>query len=172
MNGPVGDRLLEIGEIKAVYGIKGWVKIFSYTRPIEQIFVYPKWFIGTAGNWQQIELEDSRQRSNSGLIAKFKNIDDRTLAQSFAGKNIAIEKTELTELESGEYYWSQLIGLQVINLKSETLGEVIEMIETGANDVLVVKNEQGQQLIPYDKSIVQEVRIDSQQILVDWEIDY
>ncbi len=172
MDGPVSDRLIEIGEIKAAYGIKGWVKVFSYSRPTEQIFKYSSWFIGNADNWQLFEVENSKHRSNGGLIAKLKNIDDRTAAQFLIGKEIAIDKTELEELGDGEYYWSQLIGLEVINLKSEKLGEVIEIIETGAHDVLLVKNELTEQLIPYDKSIVLEVKLESQQMLVDWEADY
>ena len=173
MTGPVdSDRLLEIGEIKAAYGIKGWVKVFSHTRPIEQIFTYSTWYVGDGENWQKMELEDSRQRSNNGLVAKLKNITDRDSALSLAGKKIAIDKTKMAELEDGDYYWSQLLGLEVINLKSEKLGQVVEILETGANDVLVVKNEQTERLIPYAKSIVVKVRIEPGQILVDWEKDY
>ncbi len=173
MTGPEdSDRLLEIGEIKAAYGIKGWVKIFSHTRPVEQIFTYSIWHVGNSGNWQKMELQDSQQRSNHGLVAKLKNINDRDAAVSLAGNKIAIDKIVLAALEDGEYYWSQLIGLEVINLKSEKLGRIVEILETGANDVLVVKNEQTERLIPYAESIVHQVRMDSGQMLVDWETDY
>jgi len=172
MNGPGSDRLIEIGEIKAAYGIKGWVKIFSYSRPIEQIFNYSNWYVGSDNSWQRIEIEDSNYRSNKGLIAKLKNIDDRNAAQSLIDTKIAIDKDELEQLEDGDFYWSQLIGLNVINTKSEELGTVVEMLETGAHDVLVVENELVQRLIPYDKSIVLEVKLESGQMLVDWETDY
>ncbi len=173
MNGPDNsDRLLEIGEIKAAFGVKGWVKVFSHCRPSEQIFSYPIWHIGSAGQWRKIELQAHQQRPNGGLIAKLSNIDDRDAALFLAGQKVAIEKAELAELKDGEYYWSQLIGLEVITQKSEKLGTVIDLMETGANDVLVVKNQLTEQLIPYAGSVVLEVDIEAGRMLVDWEADY
>ena len=165
---------LEVGEIKAVYGIKGWVKVFSYTRPIEQIFRYKSWLVGE--NADECQLEDSSQRSNSGLIAKIKGVDDRTAALTLIGKTIAIYQSELPELEN-EYYWSQIIGLDVFNNKGEQLGQVTQMIETGVNDVMVVatgdnESKDNERLIPYAESVVQRVELDAKRIIVDWDIDY
>ena len=167
-------QLIEIGEIKAVYGVKGWVKVFSYTRPIEQIFSYKSWLIGQ--NADKCQLEDSNQRSNSGLIAKIKGIDDRTAAVTLIGKTIAIYQSELPELDN-EFYWSQLIGLEVFNSNGERLGQVAQMIETGANDVMVVKTDEieskdDERLIPYAQSVVLSVELDDNRIIVDWETDY
>lgn len=167
-------QLLEVGEIKAVYGIKGWVKVFSYTRPIEQIFEYKSWLIGE--NTDECQIEECNQRSNSGLIAKIKGVDDRTAALTLIGKTIAIYQSELPELEN-EYYWSQIIGLDVFNNKGETLGKVTQMIETGANDVMVVatvdiESKDNERLIPYAESVVESVELEARRIIVDWEIDY
>jgi 16S rRNA processing protein RimM len=163
------DQLLDVGEIKAAYGVKGWVKVFSYTRPIEQIFSYKCWLIGK--NADVYQLEDYDQRSNSGLIAKMKGIDDRTAALTLAGKSIAIYQSEVAVLD-GEYYWSQIIGLNVFNCKGERLGHVSQMMETGANDVMVVITDNSELLIPYAESIVQHVELEAGRIVVDWETDY
>ena len=165
-------RIIEVGQIKAVYGVKGWVKLFSFTRPIEQIFDYQSWRLKHGSNWIDVEVEQTKQRSNSGLIAKIKGIDSREQAQTLTGKMIAVAESELKPLDEGEYYWSQLIGLQVVNTQDEILGEVTELLETGANDVLVVKNGDNEQLIPYASSIVLNVDIETQQLTVDWEADF
>ena len=163
------NQRIDIGEIKAAYGIKGWVKIFSYTRPIEQIFTYKGWLIGEQAT--ECQLEDCDKRSNNGLIAKIKGIDDRTAALSLTDKTIAVYQSEFEVLDEG-YYWSQLIGLNVSNRKGEHLGQVRQMIETGANDVMVVKAEDIERLIPYADSIVLKVELETGQIIVDWETDY
>ena len=163
------DQRIEIGEIKAAYGVKGWVKVFSYTQPIEQIFSYKCWLIGK--NADPYEIVDCNQRSNSGLIAKIEGIDDRTAALTMAGKSITIHQSELAELGE-EYYWSQIIGLNVFNSKGEFFGRVSQMIETGANDVMVVLTDDNEQLIPYAESIVEIVDLESGRIVVEWEKDY
>ncbi len=163
------DQRIEIGEIKAAYGVKGWVKVFSYTRPIEQIFSYKCWLLGE--NADEYQLENYDQRTNSGLIAKIKAIDNRSEALTLSGKSIAIYKSELAELDEG-YYWSQIIGLDVFNLKGERLGQITQMIETGANDVMVVKSGNKERLIPYAEIIVQSVVLEDGRMVVDWEPDY
>ena len=163
-------RQIEIGEIKAAFGVKGWVKIFSFTRPIENIFEYKHWFIGNSANY--IEVEDSQVRPNKGLIAKLKGIEDRNQAQMLIGSVICVNEDSFSPLQQGEFYWSQLIGLDVVNKADDHLGQVVQMIETGANDVLVVKDDQTQRLIPYAKSVVVKVSIENHLIVVDWEPDY
>lgn len=160
---------IDIGEIKAAYGIRGWVKVFSYTRPVEQIFSYKRWLIGSP--CQVCKLEAFERRVNNGLIAKIEGINDRTAAASLSGKTISIDQSELAELD-GEYYWSQIIGLSVFNTKGEHLGQVKEMAETGANDVMVLVTGKGEHLIPYARSIVQRVEPEDGRIIVDWEKDY
>ena len=166
----MAERLIELGEIKAAFGIKGWLKIFSYTRPIEQIFEYSNWLIGDQAEAWQIQATDTR--SNNGLIVKLKGVDDRNAAQSLIGKPILVAESELAELADDEYYWSQLIGLKVINSNSEYLGQVTGLIETGANDVLVLEDGNTERLIPYADSIVIKVDINDQTILVEWEKEY
>ena len=161
--------LVEIGEVKAAHGVKGWVKVFSYTRPIEQIFSYKNWIIGHQAD--EYQLEQCDKRPNKGLIAKIQGINDRDDALSLMGKSISVKRSELAELD-GEYYWSQLIGLKVFNLKDELLGTVSSMLETGANDVMVVTTRDSEQLIPYAESIVRSVELDAARLVVDWEKDY
>lgn len=160
---------VEVGEVKAAFGVKGWVKVFSYTRPAEQIFSYRGWLLGKEG--VKCRLEDYDQRSNGGLIAKIEGIDDRTTASMLAGKAIAIHQSELAVLEEG-YYWSEIIGLDVFSSSGEPLGQVTQMIETGANDVMVVRIADDEHLIPYADSIVQNVELEAGRIIVEWQSDY
>lgn len=162
-------RLIELGEIMAAWGIKGWIKLYSWTRPIEQIFNYSHWLVGNGSSWQRIEIESTAQRANNGLVAKLAGVDDRDAAISLNGKTIAIYESELPGLNAGEYYWSQLIGLDVVDLDDAKLGTVSEMHETGANDVLVVKHQQGVDLIPYGAPVIHRVDLENGRIVVDWQ---
>ena len=161
---------ITLGEIVGVFGVKGWVKVFSETRPRQQIFKYSPWIIKLNGTISEVEVLDGRQQGK-GLIASLKGYADCDAARQLIGAEILIAQDNLPATGIDEYYWSQLTGLSVINLQGTELGEVVNLFETGANDVLVVKGEK-ERLIPFTKFAVLEVDLDSKNIIVDWDADF
>ncbi|NVK21146.1 MAG: ribosome maturation factor RimM [Kangiellaceae bacterium] len=162
-----------IGKINGASGIKGWVKVFSNTDPRENILNYKPWFLKLNGQWQEVTITNGREQGKT-IVAHIKGVDERNLAETYIGAEIAINKSQLPVLDEGDYYWSDLIGLKVVNLSEQELGQVKKLMETGANDVLVVKTASKEELlIPYvlDYSIIK-VDLTAGQITVDWELDY
>ncbi|MEM7304190.1 MAG: ribosome maturation factor RimM [Pseudomonadota bacterium] len=165
-----------MGHISGLFGVKGWLKIFSYTRPRLQIVDYKLWYlVSDAENmaFKQVALLDGRAHKE-GVIAKLADIDDRDTAAALLGMEIWVDENELSSLNEGEYYWYQLVGLQVINTDNFAFGTVTELLETGANDVLVVHDDKSNEyLIPYIKGrVIKSVDLDKKNIVVDWEKDY
>ena len=182
MNEPVptaaGDMLV-VGKITGCYGIKGWVKIHPYTEPPENFLGFGNWMLKRRGGLEPIEFDVGR-RQGRGLVAHIAGVDDRTLAESYKGLEIAVRGDSLPQLEPGDYYWSQLQGLQVWCQDGDDkvlLGTVDYLIETGANDVLVVKASAGsiderERLIPYLLGdTVTRVDLEEAVIEVDWFLD-
>jgi len=174
------SNLVNVGRITAVYGIKGWVKVHSYTEPQDNLFEYQPWFIKTKHGVKQIEIDEARPHGDS-YVAHIVGVDDRDLAASYTAADIAVERDLLPELEDGEYYWNQLEGLVVLSSftgEPQRLGVVSKILETGANDVLVVKGDvqsvdQRERLIPYvPEQFVLNVDLDRGEILVDWDPEF
>lgn len=168
-----GDRIV-VGKITGAYGVKGWVKVFSWTEPRENITCYSPWFMqGPDAGWQQVKLE-SGKRHGKTVVAKLEGIDDRDAAMLLTGREIAIDESQVAPLGDDEFYWRELIGLRVTNPQGDELGVVKELMETGANDVLVVQAEDGRQrLIPYALGYtVLAVDLVDQLIEVDWDLDW
>jgi 16S rRNA processing protein RimM len=152
--------------------VQGWVRIFSYTRPRENIIAYQPWFIKSGeGNWTEQTLANGR-RHGKGVIAQLTDCTDRDAAHALIGNEIAVQREQLPEAAVGEYYWSDLIGLQVINTQDEKLGTVDHLLETGANDVLVLKGDQ-ERLIPFVmEQVVLQVDLEKGVIRVDWDKEF
>lgn len=176
--GPSGD-LIVAGKITGCYGTRGWVKIHSYTEPPENFLVFGEWLLRRRGVLEPIEF-DAGKRHGKGLVAHIAGVDDRTLAESFRGLEVVVKAEGLPALEKGEYYWRQLQGLQVWCREGGTrvlLGTVDYLIETGANDVLVVKAspdsvDDRERLIPYlVDDVVTRVDLDAGVIEVEWFLD-
>lgn len=174
---PAVDReALLVGRITTPWGLNGWVKVFSYTDPIEQIFSYSPWQLSKEGQ-QTLNIEGSKVHGKH-LVVRLEGIDDRNEAEALAGAEIWISTAQLPELEEGEYYWHQLEGLTVINADGEVLGDVGHLTETGANDVLVVQPtgdsiDERERLIPYvEDNVVSQVDLESRRILVSWDADF
>ncbi|MEQ4581980.1 MAG: ribosome maturation factor RimM [Pantoea agglomerans] len=164
-----------LGKMGAAYGIRGWLKVFSSTEDAESIFNYQPWFIQRAGKWQQVEL-DGWKHHNQDLIIKVKGIEDRDAAAQLTNCEIQVDSTQLPSLEEGDYYWKDLMGCQVVNLEGYEMGKVIDMMETGSNDVLVVKANlkdafgAQERLIPFlDEQVIRKVDLSTGIIEVDWD---
>jgi 16S rRNA processing protein RimM len=127
-----------LGKMGSTYGIRGWLRVFSSTENAESIFDYQPWFIQRSGQWQLVELEDWKRHSQD-LIIKVKGIDDRDAANLLTNCEIQIDSVQLPPLEGDDYYWKDLMGCQVITTSGYELGKVVDMMETGSNDVMVVR---------------------------------
>lgn len=162
---------IAVGKINGFQGLKGYVKIFSETRPRDAIFGYDHLFVFRNNAWQKLEVEDATYAGKS-LVIKFKGFIDRTAIEPYYGLELFIDKSQLEVLEEGEYYWADLMGLTVKNAQGFVFGEVTEFLETGANDVMVVKKNGQDCLIPFTVGhAVIEVNLDAKEILVDWDED-
>ncbi|MGJ8694270.1 MAG: ribosome maturation factor RimM [Thalassotalea sp.] len=166
---------LTLGKVGAVYGIKGWLKIHSFTDIPDAIFDYAPWSIKLGENTQSLTVTDWRKHNN-GLIAKVAGIEDRDQAQRLVGFEISVSSEDLPALPEGDFYWKDLIGMQVVTSNGYSLGVVSDLMETGANDVLVVKANfndgfgKKERLIPYlMDQVVIAVSPENKQIEVDWD---
>jgi 16S rRNA processing protein RimM len=160
-----------IGRFGAVYGVQGWLRVQSFTEPAGNLFSYQNWHIQNAQKqWQPLALENTKAHGK-GYVAKIKGCNDRDLAKAYTNKEIAILKTELPDLGSDEYYWSDLVGCDVTNLQNESLGTVTQVFDTTSNDVFVVEGEL-RQLIPHTATAVQSIDIKTKKIIVDWDKDF
>lgn len=168
------SALIYLGRINGVHGVRGWVKIHSDCRPREAIFNYTK-FVAKRGERSQTELVllDGRTQGK-GLVAKFKDIDDRDSAYALNGLELHIPRSALPAPEDDEYYWADLIGLEVISQDGEHFGIVHSIFETGANDVLVVRDDTGAEtLIPFAApQYITMVDFEQRQIIVDWQLEW
>jgi 16S rRNA processing protein RimM len=175
------EDYLIVGRIGAPYGVRGWVKVFSHTEYPENLLDYDPWYLSgprsaktDAPNWRRCVVEEAKTHGK-GIIAKLAGYDDRDAATLLRGVDIAIRKEQLPPPKEGEYYWVDLVGLEVENLAGESFGKVDHLLETGANDVLVVKGgpDEPDMLIPYVMDVfIKEVDLDAGVIRVDWEADY
>lgn len=176
MTTPDQNALMRIATLKKPYGIKGWLWVFSDTEDRSAIFGMSPWYMKTATGFKPLTVTDWRQQG-SGLVASFKEIPDRNVAETMNGTTIWVPKDCLPTLADDEYYWSDLIGLKVVNEQQECLGVIKSLFETGANDVMVVvPNAQSidneERLIPWHNRVVLNVALDEGVMLVAWEKDY
>ena len=166
-------QYIPIGKVVGFFGIAGWVKIHSYTLPRENITEYSPWHLTSNKEICRSPTLESVRKQGSGMVAKFLGINDRTAAAAFLGCEITVEETQFKHLLQGEYYWFQLVDLTVVSLEGHILGGVKRLIETGANDVLVVEGEGRRYLIPYVNDIyIKEVDLEKMQIKVDWGVEW
>lgn len=164
-------RRIIIGHINGVFGTRGWLKAYSYTRPRENLLNYAPLLLNIDGHWQAMSV-NAAQRHHGGLILCLDGINDRDAAAKLVRAEIAIERSQLPAAAPHEYYWSDLIGLKVLNLAGDHLGELVEMLETGANDVMRVHGED-EYLIPFVTDIyVVAVDLSAGSLTVDWQPDF
>lgn len=165
---PDAAELIVVGRIAGVHGVKGLVKVQSYTRPMDNLLNF--------GSWMVAGLEyELRQGSlhGPGLLAQLDGVGDRDAAAALVGQDIRIQRQQLPPLADGEIYWADLIGMQVLGLEAEALGTVSGLMETGAHDVLVVARDGKEFMIPYVHGpIVTEVDVPRRQIQVNWAASY
>ena len=189
------DDCVQLGKLVGVWGVKGWLKVFSYTRPRKNIGQYKRWLLvpisskkrnnATVKKSQSLQaisvaIKNCKEQGQN-IVANIEGIDYRDQAENLFGFEVYIEKSQLKPLNKGEFYWSDMIGCDVINTQNDALGKVTSIMETGANDVLVVQQDSQDQdtldnllehLVPYSDDIVFSVHVQHSLIQVDWGVDY
>jgi 16S rRNA processing protein RimM len=166
-----------MGKVTSVYGVKGWVKVFSYTQPKENLCKYKVWGLDQNGAKRSINVLQCKAHGN-GLVAQFENCNDREVAKGYCDSLVRISVSDLPDLTGEDFYWHQLEGLKVITVQDQLLGKVHHMMETGSNDVLVVKKCAGsidgrERLIPYLlEQVVKNVDLEAGLIQVDWDTEF
>jgi 16S rRNA processing protein RimM len=169
----VTDRRVPVGRVVGLYGVQGWVKFESWTEPRLRIFDYQPWLlVGAPGVEREMEGVKGRAQGK-GMIAQLPGVNDREQAMALVGQDIQVTRSQLPPAADGEYYWVDLEGLAVSTDKGEALGRVSHLFATGANDVLVVRDGDRERLIPYvPGSVVLQVDLVAQQMVVDWDPDF
>ncbi|MDG2018187.1 MAG: ribosome maturation factor RimM [Porticoccaceae bacterium] len=178
-NNDIVQGTLIVGRISAVFGVRGWVKVMSFADQASKIFDYQPWLVDKDGRLQSIQVDEWKSHGD-GFVARLKGIDDRDVARSWCQKDIRVDVTLLPKLNDSEFYWHQLENLVVYNHyedKVQRLGIVTSLLETGANDVIVVKGDvesidRRERLIPYSKSYVLNIDLGTQRIDVAWDPDF
>ena len=171
-NQPVDkDSLVKVGKIGSPHGVRGWVKVQSYTNPIDNILTYAPWYREENGQMKEVEVIESRVQVN-GIIAHLKHCDDRDQAKLLTHSMIYVERALFSECQDGEYYWTDLEGLTVINQDNISMGTVDHLMETGSNDILVVKGDK-ERLIPYlENDVILQVDLNEKVIRVNWDPNF
>jgi 16S rRNA processing protein RimM len=165
------DRLLVMGRVAAPFGVKGWIHVTPYTQLPENLLHYLPWYMNRDGSWQAVDVV-SGKRHGKGLVVQLRDCTDRDAAVALRGADIGVYRSQLPSVDADEYYWSDLIGMQVIANDDRVLGRLDHLFETGANDVMVVKGEQ-EYLVPYiEGQVVESVDLEAREIRVDWDPDY
>lgn len=162
---------IEVGKISGVFGIQGWVKVFSYTDPPGNILSYSPWMLKKNAETKIIKVTRGKLQGK-GIIAQLEGITDRNLAETLMGYDVFISASQLPKAGAGEYYWSDLIGLAVETEDGVPLGCVDSLLETGANDVLIVKGER-ERAIPFLQGpTIKSIDLAAGKMVVDWDPEF
>ena len=156
-----------MGRVYAPHGLKGWVKIQPFTQEIEGLLDYPEWWVSAEGHWRQHRIAESAVHG-SMIVARLEGFVDRDAAIALKGSEVAVPRAAMPENREGEYYWNDLLGMEVSHSNSAKLGYVAKILETGANTVLVVQGEK-ELLVPFIQDVIVSVDLKARQVIVDWE---
>lgn len=160
--------MVTLGRVLGPWGLKGWIKVLSFTDPLENIASFPSWILCRSGERRVERVEDGRMHGGH-VVAKLESSGDREAAAALAGAEIMVERASLAPCEEGEYYWADLEGLQVTTSAGVELGRVERLFGTGSNDVMVVRGER-ERLIPFiADQVVRDVDLTAGRIVVDWD---
>ncbi len=163
------DNKILVGKISNPHGIKGWVKVISFTDPIENILSYKQWIISDKETEKTYYLEDSRVQGNK-IVIKLENVNDRNDADLLKNLQIQVNRSDLPELDQNSYYWEDIVDFNVIDIKGNHVGKVDSLFRTGSNDVLVIIDETKERLlVPFImEEVIKYVDLAKELISIDW----
>ncbi len=160
-----------MGRVAAPYAVRGWLKIQTFTEYLDSLLDYEVWRLGRNGKWRDYRLLEGKVHGQT-LLACLEGVTDRNGAEALMGLDVAVLREEMPEAEDGEFYWDDLMGLDVVNEQGQQLGQVAGLLETGANDVLQVRDGETERLIPFVDAVIREVDLEAGRLVVDWGLDY
>jgi len=164
------ERLVTMGRFAAPFGVKGWVKVQPNTAATQNLLAYRTWWVGRKSDWREITVAEAKVQGRA-VVARLEGCDDRDAAAALRGLSVAVPRAALPRTQSGEYYWADLIGLAVVNGSAQALGRITGVLQTGANDVLVVAGER-ERLIPFIAEVIRDVDLAAGVMRVEWGADY
>lgn len=164
------DRWVVLGKIGSAFGVQGWVRITSYTDPVDNILEYDRWYLRRAGQWAEVEVEDGRMTAK-GVQVKLAGIETPEDARLQVGVEIAVPRGELPPTAPGEFYWSDLEGLEALTPSGESLGHVDHFRSTPGGDLVVIRGAR-EHWIPFVKDRIVKVDLDARRIVFDWDMDW
>jgi 16S rRNA processing protein RimM len=160
-----------MGRIAGAFGVKGWVRVTAFTELPDGLLDYAPWFLRRGDDWREVEVLDARPHGK-GLVAQLPDCPDRDAAMALTGTEIGVYRSQLPAAGKDEYYWNDLIGLRVVTMEGREFGTVDHLIETGANDVLVIRGER-EILVPFVVGqVIKAVDLEAGVIRVEWDPDY
>jgi len=167
----LAEEFVCVGKVSGIFGVKGWIKVYSYTETRENILTYSPWTLTKGKESKEVQVIDGRRHGKT-VVARLEGINDRDDAAELNGWEIFIHADQLPKAKQGEYYWADLVGLQVKTVEGTDLGIVQQMLETGANDVVVVLGER-ERLIPFlQGQTIIKIDLLAGEMLVDWDADF
>lgn len=161
------DDFIIMGQLGAPLGVRGFVKVNSFTQNIIDLLQYDPWYLQSKEGWQELKKEATKLHGKR-IAAKFSLWQTPEEIKPFVGTKIGVKRTQLAVLAKNEYYWHDLIGLAVINKDGKNLGIITSLLETGSNDVLIVKSDITTIAIPYLSSSILKVDLYKKMIYIDW----
>ncbi|WP_308444087.1 ribosome maturation factor RimM [Deefgea salmonis] len=167
----IPNDLVSMGYVNGAFGIQGWISLVADTEHADSLLDYKVWWLGRNGVFRAYNVVDSHVQPKK-LGAKLEGVNDRDAAFALKGCEISIPRSSMPAAGEGEYYWADLIGLAVFNEQGERLGVIEKLFETGANDVIVVKDETTERLVPFVGHVVLDVNLETRLMRVDWGLDY
>lgn len=164
-------EIINVGKISGVFGVKGWVKVFSFTDPRENILTYSPWLLKKGDETKTVEVIDGQLQGKT-IVAQLAGVNDRDQAAGLMGWDVFITQDQLPAAAKDEYYWSDLVGLKVETIDGVQLGVVDSLLETGANDVIVVQGER-ERAIPFlQGQTIIDIDLNAGRIVVDWDPEF
>ncbi len=161
-----------LGRVAGLFGVRGWVRVLSYTEPREAILRYGEWYVLAPGGERRLAVRAGKQHGK-GIVALLEGCAEPQDAAPLIGADVAVTRESLPPLGPGEVYWADLEGLRVVTTSGVDLGHVHHLIETGANDVLVVRAADRERLVPWiADQVVHAIDLEGGVITVDWDPEF
>ncbi len=164
------DRVVTLGRIGGTFGVQGWVKVQSFTEPPENILAYDTLLLNRRGEWVELDLEEGRC-GHRGVLMKITGVDSPEDAQSYNGAELGVRRSHMPPPAPGEYYWSDLEGLEAVTPAGELLGTVDHFQLLPANPIVVIRGER-EHLVPFVKERIVKIDLTARRIVLDWGVDW
>ncbi|MBK8524749.1 MAG: ribosome maturation factor RimM [Betaproteobacteria bacterium] len=173
---PGNSDFVVLGKIVGAYGVQGWVRVHAFADDPQAWSRLSSWWLGLENSppehWREVALTSSRLHSDS-LVVQLEGVSDRNGAEALKGTFVGVPRAAMPAAKDNEYYWADLIGLDVVSAREHPLGKVEKLIETGANDVLCVRSDDGKEhLLPFVAAVILDVDLAAKRIRVEWEADW